>query len=222
MAPGAGGDRRARGRDPVGALAPRPSRVACSRSATRSPSPRTSRLLRSGVELVGVDLARARRRGHGAVAADVRALPLRGRRVRPGAARLDARARRAPTTPATGSTAEDDPDVARRRAARARSRPAARRTAARHRPARRAGRPRLVPAGRRRGLERALLVRGPVRRGAGGVRARRGGLARGSRLPGRRASATESAGPPPPPSSAPSSRPGRLRRLVTPDGLART
>ena len=99
---------------------------ACSRSAMRSRSRRTSpALLRAGVELVGVDLAEREVGGMERVTADVRSLPLPDAERRPGPARLDARARRRGQHAATGSTAESG-TARRRRAAGARSRAAAR------------------------------------------------------------------------------------------------
>ena len=67
----------------------------CWRSATRSPRRRISRRwFVPVVELVGVDLATRDVEGMESVEADVRELPFDGSLVRPGSARLDARARR--------------------------------------------------------------------------------------------------------------------------------
>ena len=142
-------------------------------------------LLRSGVELVGVDLAERDVEGMEKVVADVRSLPLPDRSVDQVLLVSTLEHVGADNT-GYGLAAEDDPASrvdALRELGRV-LRPGG--TAARHRAARRARRPRLVPARRPRRLERALLVRGPVRRGAGGVRARRRGVALGAWLPGRR------------------------------------
>ena len=164
-------------------------------------------------ELVGVDLAE----GRGAGLRDRRRrrarAPVPGRLLRSGAARLHARAHRRRQRASTGSTARTTRPGANRRCASCGA-SCAGRHAARHRAARRAGRPRLVPAGGRARLDAPLRRRGLLRRGARGVRARRGRLARGPDVRRRRESATASAAPPRRPSSAPSSARDRLRRLV--------
>ena len=194
-------------------------RAACSRSATRSRSRRTSlACCAPGVELVGVDLAERDVDGMERLVADVRALPLPDASVDQVLLVSTLEHVGADNT-GYGLDAEGDPG-SRVDALRELGRVLGReRPAARDRPARRAGRPRLVPARRRRRLERALRVGWAVRRGAGGVRARRGGLAGGAGIP---ASGVGYGDRGPAASAVLCSElsVGRLRRLATPDGLA--
>ena len=152
---GAAGDRRAPRRGAVGARRAAAGRVLeVGVRVRRAGLPRRPRRGRSG-ELVGVDLAAATCR------ASRRSSRTSGRCRSPtrrstGPARLDARARSAPTTRSTASRRAPD-DIGRcGRARRASPGPAPVGQPARHRPARRAARLRLVPAGRHRRLDGAL------------------------------------------------------------------
>ena len=188
LAAGAAGDRRARRRDAVGALAAAP-RGACSRSATPSPRPRTSARCSARESSWSARISRRRDvDGLETVEADVRELPFPDALVRPGAARLDPRAHRRGQRACTASRRE------RRRSAppgvaRARPCPSGRRQPSR-RPCPSESRATTAGSGRRTSAAgTTLFARARVlRRGAGGVRATPRRLARGARLrPGRRA-----------------------------------
>ena len=136
-------------------------------------------LLRAGVELVGVDLAERDVEEMERVTADVRSLPLPDDSVDQVLLVSTLEHVGADNT-GYGLDAEDDPASRADALQELRRVLVPERLAARHRAAGRAGRPRLVQAGRRGRLDGALHVGRVLRRGAGGLRADRRGLALGA------------------------------------------
>ena len=221
VAPAPPGHRRARHRGALGPLASRPGRArARGRLRVRGAGVPRRRCCGAGVELVGVDLAERDVEGMERLTADVRSLPLPDGSVDQVLLVSTLEHVGADNT-GYGLAAESDPASQATRFASSVAWCGARRAAARHRAAGRAGRPRLVPARRRRRLERALRIGGAVRRGAGGVRAGQDGW---RAAPAFDASGVGYADRGPAASAVLCTElsAGRLRRLATPDGIART